>query len=240
MAFGYYGGWPAYVPVAERRSRQACSTGRASIERGDRGARLSTCRRCRSHRSRGEQAVGLPADALHDRFGQAPLQQLDQRVDAAGAVGADRPPGRGGQRLDGDQDRIDLRADHFRPDLARADPQIDHRAVADIAASARQAIGEILVALEIFAPGLAPETRRDLAPFDDDRRRRLSGFPHPRDFEQSLAPAAEGAAIPIAWRHMGRHDDGAGARAFPPVAGPPRRIFQPQQRSVVRLRAASF
>jgi hypothetical protein len=62
-----------------------------------------------------------------------------------------------------------------------------------------------------LSQGLAPETRRDPAPFDDDRRRRLAGLFHPRDFEQSLAPA-------LGDRHIGRPSaviaEGHGAHSF--------------------------
>jgi len=62
------------------------------------------------------------------------------------------------------------------PDLAAADLQVHDGAVANIGASARQAIREIAVALPVFVPGVAPERSRDLPPLDPDGRQLVPLF----------------------------------------------------------------
>ena len=43
---------------------------------------------------RRKQAVALPTDPVHDAFGQAALQELNQRIDGSGAIPADGFPAR--------------------------------------------------------------------------------------------------------------------------------------------------
>ena len=69
---------------------------------------------------RGNRPRLLPADPLHHALGQAPLQQLDQRIDPARAVRADRLPVRRRRRLDADRDVVERRAADHRRHLAAA------------------------------------------------------------------------------------------------------------------------
>src|SRR5580693_2289717 len=65
---------------------------------------------------------------------------------------------------------LDLRAADQRLDLAARELEVDHRAVTNVGAPARQAVREIGIAFEVVAPSLAPEAPGDLAALDDDRR----------------------------------------------------------------------
>ena len=88
---------------------------------------------------------------------------------------------------------VELRAADHRRDLAARDLQVDHRAVADVGAAARQAVRVVAVALEVVAPGLAPEGAGDGAALDDHGRDRLSLL---LPASPSRAPPAAGARPP--------------------------------------------
>jgi len=112
---------------------------------------------------RGEQTVSLAADALRYVLRNLALQKLDDGADRAGAVRADRLPARRRRDRDVDLDLIDLRAANPRLDLSSRELQVDHGAVVDISAPAWQPAGEVGIALQIVAPGLAPKGLDTLA-----------------------------------------------------------------------------
>ena len=92
---------------------------------------------------RREKAAARPRDALHHG-----RRQLTLPLNA-----------RHGRDLD--LDPVKTRAHDMSGRLACPDLEVNHRAIAQIRPSARQAIGIVAVALEILAPGLAPERFRD-------------------------------------------------------------------------------
>ena len=106
-----------------------------------------------------EQSFGRMRKPLHHARVETSLKQVDQRGDRLRALGLEPSPRRLRQRLDGNRNRVDLRAADNRLDLALLDLQVDDRAIAGVGAAARQAIGKIAVRFEIVAPGLAPDTR---------------------------------------------------------------------------------
>src|SRR5262249_24448534 len=99
------------------------------------------------------------------------------RADLAGAALLDAVPLLRWQRLDGDGDVVYLRPADQGRHLRRLDLKIDHRAVADVRAAARQAVGEVAVRLQVVAPRLAPERGRDPPAGDDEGRNGLPLLP---------------------------------------------------------------
>src|SRR5207247_2598508 len=126
---------------------------------------------------RGEQPGLLPTDALHNACGEAPPEQLDQGVDRARAVRANRGPARLRHGRDLDGHPVDLRAADQRPHVAGRDPEVEHRAVPDVGAAARQPVREVAVALQVIAPGLAPKRSRNRAALDHHGGHRLPLLP---------------------------------------------------------------
>ena len=119
---------------------------------------------------RREQARVLPANPFHDALGKPSLEKLDERINRARAVRADGFPASLGDRSNFHRDFVNLRAADQSVDRARSDLKIDYRTVSHIGPPARQPVGKVAVALEIVAPGLAPEGLDDGASFDDHRR----------------------------------------------------------------------
>lgn len=70
----------------------------------------------------GEEAGLLAADALHDAFGQTPLEQFHQGFDSPGTVLANRAPGLLGHRCDLDVDLVDFGPTDQGRDFAVAEP----------------------------------------------------------------------------------------------------------------------
>src|SRR5262249_33007736 len=123
---------------------------------------------------RRKQAVAFPADPIHDALGEATLQQLDQRIDAPGAILANRLPALRRNRSDVDCYGVELGPADERRDLALGDLQVDDGAIADVGSPPRQAVCKVAVALEVSAPGLAPEGLGNSPTLDSHRVDRLS------------------------------------------------------------------
>ncbi len=110
---------------------------------------------------REQPAVGS-SQPLHHPVAELALQQVEQGIDLLRAVLQDRLPDRGRQRLDLDLDPIRFRTRHERADFPRFDHQVGDGPVPQICPSARQAIGEILITLQILTPLQSPEGLGDL------------------------------------------------------------------------------
>src|SRR5207247_5723297 len=126
----------------------------------------------------GKHAGFRITDALHDALRETPLEQFDQRIDGAGAVLAYRGPPVLWERRHLHADSVDGRAAHESGDRAGSDLQIDHRAVADVGAAARQAVRVVAIAFEVVTPRLAPERRGNGSPIAHDRLPRVYVLPH--------------------------------------------------------------
>src|SRR5207244_286976 len=68
----------------------------------------------------------------------------------------------------GDSDPVEIGTSDHRGDLALGDLKVNDTTVADIGASARQAVLVVAVAFEVCAPSLAPETPGNPAALDLD------------------------------------------------------------------------
>ena len=119
---------------------------------------------------RWKQALFGAGHDLHDSGGKFALEQFDQGINLAGALGLDGLPKTRRQGFDLDFDPVKLRAGNQRGHVAFADLQINHRTVAHIGASAGEPIGIVAVGLEVVAPGLAPKGAGNLAPIQHDGR----------------------------------------------------------------------
>src|SRR5262249_31971689 len=113
---------------------------------------------------RGKEADLRRADAFHHGSGKPSLQKLHQRIDRAGAIVADRLPSSSGNRADTNTHRVQTRPHDLRLHFAFLDLQVDYRTMPHISTPARQAVGEVAVTLQVLAPCLAPESRRNRTP----------------------------------------------------------------------------
>ena len=112
----------------------------------------------------------LPAKPFHRCFRESSFKQLDEGIDLARAIFADRFPPGGGNCRD-----VYLHAIKSRPADQRRNGclfhlKIDDATTSQVAAAARQSVPVIAVTLEVPAPGLPPERFCDLRPMNDDRR----------------------------------------------------------------------
>src|SRR5205085_3489765 len=96
------------------------------------------------------------------------LQQRDRRVDLPAALRGQPFRSRFRELVDFDPHLVQRGAGDQRIDETWRDAQVDHRSVAHVGPTARQAVGEVTVRLEAFAPRLAPERGGDLPPVDGD------------------------------------------------------------------------
>src|SRR6516165_9599733 len=87
-------------------------------------------------------------------------------MDASRAIATNRLPAGSLDRRNGDLDPVEIGTSDHRGDLSFGDLKVDHRTVADIGASARQAVLVVAVAFEVRAPRLAPETFGNRTPLD--------------------------------------------------------------------------
>ncbi len=168
------------APVVADLSSSAWSTWRS-----DRGNVLAHLGRVRARavelkltRLR-EQPVLRVSQRRQNVVGQLTAQQAHERADPAGAASDDAAPARLRHRGDADRHAVQLAARHVCLDPAPGNRQVQHGAVAQIGAPARQAVGEVGVPLEVVGPGLAPERDRELplAVRDHDRLGRPLALP---------------------------------------------------------------
>src|SRR5450759_1414330 len=124
-----------------------------------------------------KQAVTLSTDSVHDAFGEAALQELDQRIDGSGAISTDGFPACSRDRRNGDLDLVEFRPGYHCGDLALRDLQVDDGAVADIGPATRQAVLIVAVSFEVVAPRLAPEALGNCAALDTHGCNGLSPLP---------------------------------------------------------------
>src|SRR5262249_12903020 len=91
---------------------------------------------------------------------------FDQRIDRSRTIVTDRLPAGSFDRRDGDVNPVEIRTSDHRGDLTLGYLKVDHGTVADVGASARQALLIVAVAVEVCAPRLAPETFGNRAALD--------------------------------------------------------------------------
>src|SRR5207244_1605577 len=96
-------------------------------------------------------------------------QEFDYGVDLTGTIGTDCFPTRSWNRGYVYFDFVYRRSTDQCRHGAVCDLQIDHRSVAYIGAATRKTVRVVAVALEIVAPGFAPECLRYLKTIDGDR-----------------------------------------------------------------------
>ena len=111
---------------------------------------------------------------LHHRFGQLALQHFDESADSPRALFLQLPPDVLRQRFDVDLHLVKLRSAHEGSDPSFVYLKVDHRTVADVSPTARQAIFKVAVALQVRTPRVAPESRDDAPSLDSDGG---NGFP---------------------------------------------------------------
>ena len=102
------------------------------------------------------------------------MQQLHEGTDLAATFLFQGLPPDLGEFIDFYLDVIQAGAPDHGRDLPLANLQMDDRTIAGIGAPTGQAIGEIAVALQIFAPCDAPESGGNVSPLDHHRRNLFS------------------------------------------------------------------
>lgn len=91
------------------------------------------------------------------------MEQFDQRIDLAGTGMDNVLPFFRIKRFNLNVDLVKTGSADLRNDLALRNLQIQNGAIPDIAPSPRKTIGVVAVGLQVIAPGIAPEGRRDLS-----------------------------------------------------------------------------
>ena len=109
-----------------------------------------------------KQSPPLLRQSNHHLSTESPLQQLQQRLNAARTVPLNRLPRFAAQRPDSDGHRVGLTATHDRSHSTTLNHQIRDRSVPHISGTPRQAIGDRTVSLQILTPLLPPECLRQL------------------------------------------------------------------------------
>ena len=111
----------------------------------------------------GEQPVPRVGENAEHLGGQLAAQQADEGADATGAVRDDPSPTRLRERRDADRHLVELAAGHVGLHPSGPDRQVEHGAISQVGAAARQPVGEVGVAFQVVGPGLAPEGGGELS-----------------------------------------------------------------------------